>query len=93
MDKAFVSVTGLTEAFGLSGTNIPESTVKQAMIKAASEVFILADSTKIGMESLVKIAPIDVVDRLVTDPGIRPHDRLVLTQRGIDIIIAEPQRR
>ena len=88
-DKVFASVTGLTEVFGLSGTNIPESTVKQAMINAAHEVYVLADSTKIGMESLVKIAPIDVIDRLITDSGINPHDRLSLTQRGIDVIIAE----
>lgn len=91
VDKAFVSVTGLTETFGLSGTNIPESTVKQAMLKAAREVFVLADSTKIGMESLVRIAPISVVDKLVTDPGIKPHDHLALTQLNIEVIIAEPK--
>jgi len=93
VDKAFVSVTGLTESFGLSGTNIPETTVKQAMIKAAREVFVLADSTKIGMESLVKIAPIDVVDRLITDAGINPHDHLALTQQDIEVIIAEQKAR
>ncbi len=93
VDKAFVSVTGLTEAFGLSGTNIPESTVKQSMIQAAREVFILADSTKIGMESLVKIAPIGAVDRLITDAGINPHDHLALTQQDIEVIIAGQQTR
>ena len=93
VDKAFVSVTGLTRSFGLSGTNIPETTVKQAMIKAAREVYVLADSTKIGMESLVKIAPIDVVDRLITDAGINPHDHLALTQQHIEVIIAEQQTR
>ncbi len=93
VDKAFVSVTGLTESFGLSGTNIPESTVKQSMIQAAREVFILADSTKIGMESLVKIAPIDAVDRLITDAGINPHDHLALTRQDIEVIIAGQQTR
>jgi len=91
-DKAFVSVTGLTESFGLSGTNIPEQTAKQAMINAAREVFVLADSTKIGMESLVKIAPIDVVDKLVTDPGINPHDHLSLTEHNIEVIITEQRK-
>ena len=88
-DKAFISATGLSVDFGLSNTNMPEATVKQAMIGAAREVILLADNTKIGVESLVKIAPLDHIHRLITDMGISSHDRLTLTQRGIEVSIAE----
>ena len=88
-DKAFVSATGLSVDFGLSNTNIPEATIKQAMIGAAREVILLADYTKIGVDSLVKIAPLDHIHRLITDMGISSHDRLALTQRGIEVSIAE----
>lgn len=88
-DKAFISATGLSVDFGLSNTNIPEATIKQAMIGAAREVILLADYTKIGVESLVKIAPIESIHRLITDMGISSHDRLALTQRGIEVSIAE----
>ncbi len=88
-DKAFISATGLSVDFGLSNTNIPEATVKQAMIGAAREVILLADYTKIGIESLVKITSIDTVHRLITDMGISSHDRLALTQRGIEVSIAD----
>ncbi len=88
-DKAFLSATGLSVDFGLSNTNIPEATVKQAMIGAAREVFLLADYTKIGVESLVKIGPLDQIHRLITDASISSHDRLALTQRGIEVSIAE----
>lgn len=88
-DKAFVSITGLSLDFGLSNTNIAEAAVKQAMLAAAREVILLADSTKIGVESLIKIAPIDSIDRLITDPGISAHDRLAFLQRGIEVTIAE----
>jgi DeoR/GlpR family transcriptional regulator of sugar metabolism len=90
-DKVFIGATGLTLDFGLSNTNIPEATIKQAMIKAAREVILLADYTKIGVESLVKIAPVESVHTLITDPGISASDRLAFTQRGIDVIIAEFQ--
>ncbi len=89
VDKAFISVHGLSLDFGLSNTNIPETTVKQAMMSAAREVIILADYTKIGVESLVKVAPIEHIHRLITDAGISAHDRLALTQRGIEVSIAE----
>jgi DeoR/GlpR family transcriptional regulator of sugar metabolism len=87
--KAFISATGLSVDFGLSNTNIPEATVKQAMIGAAREVILLADYTKIGVESLVKIAPLDHIHRLITNMGISSHDRLALTQRGIEVSIAD----
>ena len=45
--------------------------------------------SKIGVESLVKIAPLERVHRLITDGGISPHDRLAFTQRGIEVSIAD----
>jgi DeoR family transcriptional regulator of aga operon len=89
VDKAFISTTGLSLSFGLSNTNIPEATVKQAMIDAAHEVTLLADSTKIGVESLIKIAPIERVDRLITNAGIAAPERLALSQRGIEVVVVE----
>ncbi|MFN8457611.1 MAG: substrate-binding domain-containing protein [Anaerolineae bacterium] len=88
-DKAFISATGLSLDFGLSNTNIPEAAVKLAMLRAARELFLLVDHTKIGVESLVKIAPLDEIHHLITDNGISVHDRLALTQRGVDVVIAE----
>jgi DeoR/GlpR family transcriptional regulator of sugar metabolism len=89
VDKAFIAGTGLSLDFGLSNTNIPEAGVKQAMLRAAREVILLADHTKIGAESLVKIAPLESIHRLITDAGISPHDRAALVQRGIEVTVAE----
>lgn len=88
-DKVFLAVTGVSLGFGLSNTNIAEATVKQEMLSAAREVIVLADYSKIGVESLVKVAPIDCVHRLITDSNISAHDRLAFTQRGIEVSIAE----
>lgn len=88
-DKAFVGGTGLSLSFGLSNTNIGEAAVKLMMLRAAREAILLADHTKIGVESLVKVAPLESIHRLITDPGISPRDRLALTQRGIEVTIAE----
>jgi len=87
-DRAFIAGTGLSVSFGLSNTSVQEAGVKQAMLRAAREVVLLADHTKIGVESLVKIAPIESIHRLVTDVGISAHDRQSLAQQGIEVIIA-----
>lgn len=87
-DMAFVSGTGFSLGFGLSTMSIPEAAVKRAMLQAARRNFLLADHTKIGVESLVKVAPAESIQELVTDAGISPHDRLAFTQRGIQVTIA-----
>lgn len=88
-DKAFIGGGGISIDFGLSNSNITEAAVKQAMIKAARQVILLADHTKIGVESLVNIAPISSIDTLITDAAISQYDRQAFTQGGVDVVIAE----
>ncbi len=88
-DRVFITGTGVSLDFGLSTSNIQEAAVKLIMLKAAREVTLLADHTKLGIESLVKVAPLQTIHRLVTDAGVSPHIRLALAQRGIEVTIAD----
>lgn len=87
-DKLFLAITGVSLDFGLSHTNLAEVTMKQAMIRAAREVILLADHTKFDQESVVQVAPISVVNKLVTDNALPASIRLELTKLGIEIILA-----
>lgn len=87
VDKLFITVSGVSFEFGLSHTEISEVTIKQAMIKSTREVILLADHTKFEQESLIQIAPIEVVDKLITDAELAPNIRLELNQANIDVII------
>ncbi len=89
VDKAFVSTTGLSLEFGLSNTNMAEAAVKRAMIAAARETILLADSSKLGVESLVRIAPVEKINHLITDSAISSRHRLALAQKDITVTIAE----
>ena len=87
-DKLFLMVTGITLDFGLSHTNISEVSMKQAMIRSAREVILLADNTFFGQESVVQVAPLTVVNKLITDDALPASTRLDLTKLGIQIILA-----
>ena len=87
-DKVFLMVAGITFAFGLSHTNISEVTMKQAMIRSAREVILLADHTIFGQESIVQVAPLTVVHKLITDDALPASTRLDLSKLGIQIILA-----
>jgi DeoR family fructose operon transcriptional repressor len=89
VDKLFLTVSGVSIDFGLSHTDLSEVTIKQAMIKSAREVILLADHTKFNQESFIQIAPIGVVDVLITDNGLPASSRLALNKAGVDVITIE----
>ena len=87
-DKLFLAVSGVSVGFGLSHTNPAEVAIKQAMIRAAREIILLADHTKFEQESVMQIAPLQVVNKLVTDDALPASTRLELAKLGIEVILA-----
>ena len=87
-DKLFLAVSGVSIGFGLSHTNPAEVAIKQAMIRAAREIILLADHTKFEQESVMQIAPLQVVNKLVTDDALPASTRLELAKLGIEVILA-----
>jgi DeoR family fructose operon transcriptional repressor len=87
-NKLFLMVAGISLINGLWHTNISEVTMKQAMIRSAKEVILLADHTFFGQESVIQVAPLSVVDKVITDSALPASTRLDLTKLGIQIILA-----
>jgi DeoR/GlpR family transcriptional regulator of sugar metabolism len=87
-DKLFLMISGISLNFGLSHTNISEVTIKQAMIHSSREVILLADTTYFGEDSLVQVAPLNVVHKLITDDALPASMRLDLKKLGIQILLA-----
>lgn len=88
-DKLFLAVTGISLGFGLSHTNVAEVAMKQAMLRTAREVILLADHTKFGQESVMQIAPVTVVHKLITDNALPASTRLELGKLGIQVLISK----
>jgi DeoR/GlpR family transcriptional regulator of sugar metabolism len=87
-DKLFLSVSGITQDFGLSHTNISEVTIKQAMIHSAREVILLADYTIFGQESVAQVAGLKIVNKLIADESLPAKTRLDLAKLGIKVQLA-----
>jgi DeoR/GlpR family transcriptional regulator of sugar metabolism len=89
LDKAFVGVGGMDLKSGLTEYNLEDTLVKQAMIKHARQIIVLADSSKMGRTCFVHIAPFELVNILVTDSGISEDFVSELRHRGLEVIISE----
>ena len=87
-DKLFLVVTGITLDFGLSHTDLTEVAVKQAMIRAAREIILVADHTVFGHEAVAQVAPTSVVHKVITDEALPASTRLELAKRGIEVLVA-----
>ncbi len=86
-DKLFLMVSGITLDFGLSHHTISEITMKQAMIRSAREVILLADHTSFGEEAGIQVAPLTVIHRLITDDALPPSIRLNISKAGVQIML------
>ena len=86
-DKLFLMVSGITLDFGLSHHTISEITMKQAMIRSAREVILLADHTSFGEEVGIQVAPLTAVHKLITDDALPPSIRLNISKLGVQIML------
>ena len=68
-DLFFMGVRGADPAAGWTNNDLAESTVKQAVMKRAASVCVLADSSKWRAVSFTPIAPLESVSQWIVDCG------------------------
>jgi DeoR family transcriptional regulator, fructose operon transcriptional repressor len=82
-DRAFLGTSGITVAHGYSTDDPFEAQVKQAMIRAADETYVLADSSKFGHAYLESFASLSAISLTLTDSGMPEKFRDAFAERGI----------
>lgn len=88
VDVTFLGANGISAGHGFSTPDEAEATVKRAMLRAGQRVVVLADSSKLSREHLVRFAAVEDVDVLVTDDAADPDAVAELTERGVEVLIA-----
>ncbi len=86
-DILFLGADGIDVNFGLSTPTSEEASLAQAMIKTAREVVVLTDSSKFGRRSFAQMAPISVIDTIITDENLSAEDRESLEKANVKVVI------
>lgn len=86
--KLFLATAGVSMDAGLTYPSFADLPIKRAMIKAASEVLLVADSTKVNNNSFTMLGGLDLVNTFVTDDGLSDKAAGAFEKAGIRIIIA-----
>jgi len=88
VDTLFLATAGVTLQAGLTYPSMSDLPVKRAMIEVASTVYLLADSTKLGIQSLASLGALSLIDYLITDDEITDEIQEDFSKHGIEFIIA-----
>jgi DeoR/GlpR family transcriptional regulator of sugar metabolism len=86
--RAFISGNGLTAERGLTTPNPLVASADRALAAAAREVVVLADSTKIGHDTMCQTIPAGDITHLVVDDGADPGELDRLRSLGANVRVA-----
>jgi len=67
VDKAFIGISGISIEKGITSVNYIEAQTKKQIIKSAKQIIALCDHSKIGNVAMNYVAPVEVIDVLITD--------------------------
>jgi len=89
VNKAFIGTDGISLKNGLTAYGNNEAQVSLTMANAATEVFLLCDSSKIEYDSTYKFAKISLLNYLITDAAIDKKFLKKYSKENLEIIIAK----
>ncbi len=84
--RLIMSVGGITEA-GLFNSNTLLVETERQMMESSDEVWVVTDSGKFGHSALAHLAPLESMDRLITDEGITDDWRQRLESAGVEVVV------
>jgi DeoR family fructose operon transcriptional repressor len=86
--RAVLSVAGINER-GAFNSNLLLVETERAMMNAAEEVLVVADSTKFGHTSLAHLCDLTDIDQLVTDHELDAAWPPRLAAAGVKLVVAD----
>jgi len=85
-DKAFVGSGGVHPTAGLTDYHVGEIAVRHRMIANATQVYVLADASKIGHVALRRVCDLDKVSAIITDEDADPKQVSMLRDAGVTVL-------
>lgn len=87
--KLFLAATGISEEGRITYPGLSDIPLKKAMIAAAKDVYLVADSTKMGKIAFAHLGDIDLVRHIITDSDVPQQYVDLFKSRGVEVIIAD----
>lgn len=91
VDRLFLAVGAIDSQHGLTEYNWEDALVKQAMIRNAKEVILVADAGKFEKVAFARVASLNAIHKLVTDQAPPPALQEALDKAAVSILLPEKE--
>lgn len=91
IDILFMTVTGIDPVIGCTDQCLREANMQNQMRQTASQTIVLADSSKFGKSSLVKVCALRDVETIITDRTLSAAMEQDIKNAGATLIIVPCQ--
>jgi DeoR family fructose operon transcriptional repressor len=86
-DQLFLGVSAIGPDGAIYSVDSAEANLNKCMLSRAAQRFLLTDSSKFGTRATYRVGPLTEA-RVVTDDGLEPEWRTLLTDMGVAFTIA-----
>jgi DeoR/GlpR family transcriptional regulator of sugar metabolism len=86
-DVLFIGTDGVTLDRGLTTDNMMEAGLYPVMARCADQVVVVTDSSKIGVNQVQAILPLDAIHVFITDTGAPEGFVKALRDTGIEVVL------
>lgn len=83
IDTFFLTTCGISVEKGVTYQRVDEVYVQEKMMEASEQTIVIADSTKLGNNSLVKMCDLDKIAMIITDSQAAKEQLLSFEKAGI----------
>jgi DeoR/GlpR family transcriptional regulator of sugar metabolism len=87
-DTMFLTVGGISSEAGVTEYEVDDAEIKQAAMRSARRIIVVADGSKLGAVAFVRICEIEKVDILVSDRDAPAAEISKLREIGVEVLLA-----
>jgi len=88
-DLCFITGAGLTAEFGLSNGTDETAAFQRTVMKNSRSRCLVIPSSKIGVDSFIKVCDVDSFDAIITDWDCAEDQIAAIEERGVQITVVE----
>lgn len=88
VDVFFLTTCGISVERGITYQRMDEISVQNKMMEAADRTIVLADSSKLGNNSLVKMCGLEKVSLVITDSDVSAEQVSAFKHAGVKVVVS-----
>lgn len=86
-DISFIGSSSIDAEHGITTPSLLKSDLKKQMMKCSDKSILVADSSKFGKKSFIKVCDLNNFDQIITDNNLNEHTIAEIKNKKINIVL------